>query len=146
MSFLRHQQIYRSDGLSRPNRWEGLRPWLGLWGLGFRPRPQPIVSMSLQPVIPRSGCSPAESASASPARDDATVRRTGRSTIFQRTANSGLTGCLSPGVHFTVSCSVVIAEIFEIVQNDFFKRSEISGNGVAERERAFVPPPFLARR
>ena len=44
-----------------------------------------------------AGCSPAEPASASPAGHQYAVKSFCRSSIFQRTANSVLTVCVSPG-------------------------------------------------
>jgi hypothetical protein len=44
-----------------------------------------------------AGCAPAEPASASPAATEYAVKSSCRSRIFQRTANSVLTVCVSPG-------------------------------------------------
>jgi hypothetical protein len=53
--------------------------------------------MSLQPGYSSAGCSPAEPASASPARLQNAIQWFCRSIDFQRTANSVLTVCVSQG-------------------------------------------------
>ncbi len=57
MSFLRHEQIYRPMGFS----------FVTGNGAVAGSAPDPIVPMSSQLAIPRSGCTPALPASASPA-------------------------------------------------------------------------------
>ena len=90
MSFRRHGEIYRSDKKA-------------VRSLPGRPRhctsrpPQPHRLDEFPAGYSLAGCSPAEPASASPAGWHLAGRRL-RSTIkFQRTANSVLTVCLSPG-------------------------------------------------
>jgi hypothetical protein len=80
MSFLRHEEIYPSDGgraIADP-------------APAHRPDEFP-VGYSL------AGRSPAGPASASPTGSDYEVQSLRWSRSFQRTANSVLTGCLSPG-------------------------------------------------
>ena len=86
MSFLRHEEIYRSDvGLGHAeSRSCGLPP--ALIGLDEFP-----VGYSL------AGCSPADPASASPTGEHSAVNSSRRSMIFHRTANSVLTVCLTSG-------------------------------------------------
>jgi hypothetical protein len=64
-----------------------------------RSAPCSSSAMSFQLAIPRSGCSPAEPVSASPTGDHSAMNTSSRSTQIQWAATSGLTGCLSPGVH-----------------------------------------------
>ncbi len=86
MSFPRHGEIFRSDvGSSNAgSRSCGLPP--ALIGLDEFP-----VGYSL------AGCSPAAPASALPTGVQCAVNSSCRSSNFQRTANSVLTGCLTPG-------------------------------------------------
>jgi hypothetical protein len=86
MSFLRHEEIYRSDvGLGHAeSRSCGLLP--ALIGLDEFP-----VGYSL------AGCSPADPASASPTGEHCAVNASRRSRIFHRMANSVLTVCLTSG-------------------------------------------------
>jgi len=86
MSFLRHEEIYRSDvGLGHTeSRSCGLPP--ALIGLDEFP-----VGYSL------AGCSPADPASASPTGEHCAVNSSRQSRIFHRTANSVLTVCLISG-------------------------------------------------
>ena len=49
-----------------------------------------------------AGCAPAEPASASPAGNQYALKSSCRSSILQRTANSVLTVCLTPGDHRTM--------------------------------------------
>jgi hypothetical protein len=86
MSFPRHEEIFRSDvGSSHAgSRSCGLPP--ALIGLDEFP-----VGYSL------AGCSPAAPASALPTGGQCAVNSSCRSSNFQRTANSVLTGCLTPG-------------------------------------------------
>jgi len=86
MSFLRHEEIYRSDvGLGHAeSRSCGLPP--ALIGLDEFP-----VGYSL------AGCSPADPASALPTGEHSAVNSSRRSMIFHRTANSVLTVCLTSG-------------------------------------------------
>ena len=93
MSFLRHREIYRSDGLipaCSPGRTDC-----------GQPRPHRLDEFPAG--YSSAGCSPAEPASASPAAGDCTLHFHYRSRIFHRTANSVLTGCLSLGAHPKVS-------------------------------------------
>src|SRR5438309_1517017 len=90
MSFRRHGEIYRSDKKA-------------VRSLPGRPRhctsrpPQPHRLDEFPAGYSLAGCSPAEPASASPAGWHLAGKRL-RSTIkFQRTANSVLIVCLSPG-------------------------------------------------
>ena len=71
--FFRHAGIYRSDVAHKTHaglrRWTASR-WSGLStaeGRGPLPRALLIVRDEFRPAIPRSGCSPAEPVSASPA-------------------------------------------------------------------------------
>src|SRR5438105_11780641 len=88
MSFLRQKQIYPPIK-SCVDTGDG--PLSGF-------APGPIVWMSLPPAIPWQVALPQ---SLPPLRRVRLVcyKESGRSTVFQRTANSGLTGCLSGGVH-----------------------------------------------
>ena len=89
MSFLRQKQIYPPMG---PFVDTGDGPLSGF-------APGPIVWMSLQPAIPWQVALPQ---SLPPLRRVRLFcyKESGCSTDFQRTANSGLTGCRSEGVHF----------------------------------------------
>src|SRR5580704_3446306 len=84
MSFLRHDGIYRSDvAAETATTWGRVPPPVG------RPRAPVqrtrreelrallIVRDEFRPAIPRSGCSPAEPVSASPATSGCTQRRSG---------------------------------------------------------------------
>ena len=86
MSFLRHEEIYRSDvGFGKAGSSRG--------GL-----PPTLIGLDEFPVgYSLAGCSPAGPASASPTGGQCAVNSFCRSRIFQRTANSVLTGCLTPG-------------------------------------------------
>ncbi len=99
MRLLRHGQIFRSDSSSRPNRCEGLRPWLWFRELGLgRPRPQPLVSMSLPLAIARRV---ARRQSPRPLHQ-LRLLCNGRicwTISLQRTVNSVLTFCLTSGGH-----------------------------------------------
>ena len=80
MSFLRHREIYPSDG--------------GAIALDHAPAhrlDEFPVGYSL------AGCAPALPASASPTASEYAVQSSCRSTVFQRTANSVLTICVSRG-------------------------------------------------
>src|SRR5271154_6637339 len=68
-------------------------------GVVNRGQPPPaLIGLDEFPVgYSWAGCSPAEPASASPTEGQCAVNSACRSRIFQRTANSVLTGCLSPG-------------------------------------------------
>ena len=81
MSFPRHREIYPSDGGAKPNAADAPAHRLDEFPAGY----------SL------AGCSPAEPASASPAGHQYAVQSSCRSRIFQRTANSVLTVCVSRG-------------------------------------------------
>src|ERR1700756_1753779 len=86
MSFLRHEEISRSDVRlgHAESRSCGLPP--ALIGLDEFP-----VGYSL------AGCSPADSASASPTGEHCAVNSSRRSRVFHRTVNSVLTVCLTSG-------------------------------------------------
>ena len=86
MSFLRHPEIYRPM-------------WASLWrSLGATTAAAPTHRLDEFPAgYSLAGCSPAEPASASPAGHQYAVQSFCRSRIFQRTANSVLTVCVSPG-------------------------------------------------
>ena len=88
MSFLRHAQIFPPIGFgvcTGDGPLSGFAPGLIVW-------------MSLRPAIPRQGALPQ---SLPPLRRVRSLCYEGvcRSTNFHRTANSGLTGCLSRWVH-----------------------------------------------
>src|SRR5208282_5122492 len=80
MSLLRHGEIYPSDGgaididRAPAHRWDEFPAGYSL-----------------------AGCSPAEPASASPAGAYSEVQSYRRSSVFHRTADSVLTGCLTSG-------------------------------------------------
>src|SRR5260370_8562923 len=80
MSLFRHEEIYPSDGgaiavdRAPAHRWDEFPAGYSL-----------------------AGCSPAEPASASPAEGHFAVQSYRRSSVFHRTANSVLTGCLTSG-------------------------------------------------
>ena len=75
MSFLRHGGIYRSDGIAKADKPEvgrrlplvGPEPQLEGRRREGTARALLIVRDEFRPAIPRSGCSPAEPVSASPA-------------------------------------------------------------------------------
>jgi hypothetical protein len=84
MSFFRHREIYQSD----VKLWKGEQP----------KRRSPIHRLDEFPAgYSLTGCSPALPASALPAGIHSATRWTGRSRIFQRTAKSVLTHCLTLG-------------------------------------------------
>ena len=86
MSFLRHPEIYRP-------MWGS--PWRSL---GATTAAAPTHRLDEFPAgYSLAGCAPAEPASASPAGHQYAVQSSCRSRIFQRTANSVLTVCVSPG-------------------------------------------------
>ena len=86
MSFLRHQEIYRPM-------------WVSLWrSLGATTAAAPTHRLDEFPAgYSLAGCAPAEPASASPAGNQYALQSFCRSRIFQRTANSVLTVCVSSG-------------------------------------------------
>ena len=86
MSFPRHPEIYRPM-------------WPSLWpSLGATTAAAPTHRLDEFPAgYSLAGRSPAEPASASPAGYEYAVQSFCRSRIFQRTANSVLTVCVSPG-------------------------------------------------
>src|ERR1700758_2261280 len=86
VSFLRHKEIYR------PMSSYGSRP-----GQLSLDRPGPHRLDEFPAGYSLAGCAPAEPASASPAATEYAVKSSCRSRIFQRTANSVLTVCVSPG-------------------------------------------------
>ena len=82
MSFLRHREIYPSDG-----------------GAAAQDH-APAHRLDEFPAgYSSAGCAPAEPASASPAGNQYALKSSCRSSILQRTANSVLTVCLTPGDH-----------------------------------------------
>ena len=85
MSFPRHEEIYHPIGTA--NR----------LGRPTRDRPSPHRYDEFPAGYSLAGCAPAEPASASPAGHQYAVQSFCRSRIFQRTANSVLTVCVSPG-------------------------------------------------
>ena len=89
MSFLRHREIYRSDGLGF--RESGARSG-GLHAPTHRFDEFP-AGYSL------AGCAPAEPASASPAEQKFTMKAIPRPSFFQRMGKPCLAGCLTSGVH-----------------------------------------------
>ena len=89
MSFLRHREIYRSDGLDL--RWSGAQS-ARLHAPTHRFDEFP-TGYSL------AGCSPAEPASASPADEEFTLRAVPQPTIFQQMGKTCLPACLTSGVH-----------------------------------------------
>ena len=88
MSFFRHREIYRSDVFQWP-------------GNGARAVPGLIVCDEFPAGYSSADCSPAGSASASPAVHHFALKWSCRSITFHRTVNSVLTVCLSPGGHPT---------------------------------------------
>ncbi len=94
MSFLRHREIYRSDGLGF--RESGARSG-GLHAPTHRCDEFPAG-------YSWAGCAPAEPASASPAEQKFTMKAIPRPSFFQRMGKPCLAGCLTSGVHreFTV--------------------------------------------
>ena len=89
MSFLRHREIYRSDGLGF--RESGARSG-GLHAPTHRCDGFP-AGYSL------AGCAPAEPASASPAEQKFTMKAIPRPSFFQRMGKPCLAACLTSGVH-----------------------------------------------
>ena len=89
MSFLRHREIYRSDGLGF--RESGARSG-GIHAPTHRCDEFP-AGYSL------AGCAPAEPASASPAEQKFTMKAIPRPSFFQRMGKPCLAGCLTSGVH-----------------------------------------------
>ena len=90
MSFSRHGEIYRSDGL-------------GFVGAGRRARwaDAPAHRLNEFPAgYSLAGCSPAEPASASPAEEKFTMKAAPQASFFQRTGKTCLAGCLTVGVHY----------------------------------------------
>ena len=88
MSFSRHGEIYRSDGL-------------GFVGAGRRARwaDAPAHRLNEFPAgYSLAGCSPAEPASASPAEEKFTMKAAPQASFFQRTGKTCLAGCLTVGV------------------------------------------------
>jgi hypothetical protein len=102
MSFLRHEEIYRSDvGLGHAeSRSCGLPP--ALIGLDEFP-----VGYSL------AGCSPADPASALPTGEHSAVNSSRRSMIFHRTANSVLTVCLTSGGRSKEFQAIYVVQSFQ---------------------------------
>ena len=89
MSFLRHEEIYRSDGL-------GLC-WSGAQSGQLQ---APTHRFDEFPAgYSSAGCSPAEPASASPAGREFTMRTAPQPSIFERMGTTCLAGCLNSGVH-----------------------------------------------
>jgi hypothetical protein len=84
MSFPRHAEIYRPM-------------WASLWRtLGATTAAAPAHRLDEFPAgYSLAGCAPAEPASASPAGNQYALQSFCRSRIFQRTANSVLTVCVS---------------------------------------------------
>jgi hypothetical protein len=101
MSFLRHEEIFRSDDPSPSSLGDGQA--VGLSVAFFKVSEAcgglaPTHRLDESPAgYSLAGCAPAEPASASPAVHDSAIKEFCRSTDFQRTANSGLTGCLTFG-------------------------------------------------
>ena len=89
MSFLRHREIYRSDGLGF--RESGARSG-GLHAPTHRCDEFPAG-------YSWAGCAPAEPASASPAEQKFTMKAIPRPNFFQRMGKPCLAGCLTSGVH-----------------------------------------------
>jgi DDE superfamily endonuclease len=82
--FFRHREIYQSD--------------VGLWREEQPVGRSPIHRLDEFPAgYSLAGCSPALPASASPVEIHSAAKWSGRSRIFQRTANSVLTHCLTLG-------------------------------------------------
>ena len=97
MSFLRHREIYRSDGLDL--RWSGAQS---------APLHAPTHRFDEFPTgYSLAGCSPAEPASASPADEEFTMRAVPQPTIFQQMGKTCLPACLTSGVHRRVSLESV---------------------------------------
>ena len=96
MSFLRHREIYRSDGLGF--RESGARSG-GLHAPTHRFDEFP-AGYSL------AGCAPAEPASASPAEQKFTMKAIPRPSFFQRMGKPCLAGCLTSGVHRVLQVTV----------------------------------------
>ncbi len=99
MSFSRHGEIYRSDGL-------------GFVGAGRRARwaDAPAHRLDEFPAgYSLAGCSPAEPASASPAEEKFTMKAAPQASFFQRTGKTCLAACLTVGVH----CESYLALAFE---------------------------------
>src|SRR5512146_2529353 len=90
MSFLRHREIFPSDG-----------------GAGFTANAPAHRPDEFPAGYSSAGCSPAGPASASPAEHQYAVMSSCRSRIFHPTANSVLTVCLSPGGHRILTERVV---------------------------------------
>jgi hypothetical protein len=91
MSFLRHEEAYRSDVAGAA---------LGATTMVVNPSSSSLASMSVPVGYSLAGCSPAEPASASPTIDLFLNNQPCRTIIFQRTVTTPLTLCLSPRVHF----------------------------------------------
>src|SRR5215831_12047789 len=86
MSFLRHEEIYRSD------------VGFGHAGSGSYGLPPALIGLDEFPVgYSLAGCSPADPASALPTAEHCAVNSSRRSRVFHRTANSVLTVCLTLG-------------------------------------------------
>ena len=103
MSFLRHGEIFRSDGAVEP-RGRTAASRRSAPGPGKGAREERVLAHRLDesPVgYPSAGCSPAEPTCVSPTIRYSAISSTGWSIENHRPANHCLTGCLSPGVHFT---------------------------------------------
>ncbi len=88
MSFLRHEEIYRSDVAKR------------LGGNDLCGLPALIGCDEFPAGYSLAGCSPAEPASASPVANDSLQWQAPRKN-FSANGNSPLISCLTIGVHFT---------------------------------------------
>src|SRR5208282_5754366 len=127
MSFPRHGKIYR------PIRWSGNRPE---WSSRRPDRSERDRLDEFSAGYSSAGCAPAEPTSASPAGAHlaaGTVRRTIKS---QRTANRGLTACLSFGVHPSMCLFYTHLPLARQCQG--CSRSKVSG---IRPVRTWVPPP-----
>ena len=89
MSFLRHEEIYRSD--RRDLCWSGARS--GRLHAPTHRLDEFPAGYSL------AGCAPAEPASASPVEKKFTMKAAPQASFFQRTGKTCLAGCLTVGGH-----------------------------------------------
>src|SRR5271155_1572519 len=105
MSFLRHQEIFPSDG-----------------GACFA-ADAPAHRLDEFPAgYSLAGCAPAEPASASPAGHHFEVQASRCTMTFQATASCRLTGCLSRGVHRTAWVNAIKQQCDEQESLFFFKQ------------------------
>jgi hypothetical protein len=123
MSFLRHREIYPSDGNAS----------IVAGAPAHRLDEFPAGYSS-------AGCAPALPASASPAGSDNSVKSSCRSIVFHRAANSVLTGCLSSGGKrrgdFTFPDTVHIMQLPLVLQSQAGKTSKANARTLPRGKHA----------